>query len=909
MLSKAAQNLWGKKDIDKDGKELWLPLIIHMIDTKNVIRFLYYQFLNQGQHNIILKSFENEEQAVSLIQFLGFIHDIGKATPAFQTKPSYGHSKDLDQEIVEKLLQSGFSDLDYHGMADPYSHARAGEVILEENGLNKSLGAIIGGHHGIPQEEDFDYIDEFNEYEKNYDQYNDLNISEEKNLWLSVQRELIEYGLKCCKLSKLEDLPAVDQTQAVILNGLVIMADWLASSFPLINLDEGFAAFTDENLKKRFEVGISNWKSNTDKWENYNFYDTDELYKKRFGFKPRDIQKKIAQEIQNTADPGMIIIEAPMGIGKTEIALSAVEEIATKTGRNELFFGLPTQATANAMFKRVEDWLDKVARDKGDNLQIKLMHGKAQFNEDYQKIPNAANVEENGSVVINSWFSGKKSILSDFTIGTIDQLLLMGLKRKHFSLGHLGLSGKIVIIDEVHAYDTYMSSYLEKALEWLGAYHVPVIALSATLPSKKRNQLLEAYNEGKYQNQAFKANDSWESNHAYPLLSILDGHVLKQFEDFDRTSLKQTTITLKKINPSDKELVNSIYLKIDDGGIAGVIVNTVKRAQLLSKLAQKNLPQDIEIMTLHSAFLATDREKLEKKLQSKIGKNGKRPNKMIVIGTQVLEQSLDIDFDILFTDIAPIDLILQRAGRLHRHNIDRPKKLIKSELYVMGIEDFGQYGDANEAIYSKYLLMKTDYVLKHKVVLPDDISPLVKEVYSEDINAKIDGLKTPFSKFQKNQKNSEALAQNFQICSPNAYSTIHGFLDAMQQDVDINENRAQAAVRDIQESIEVVLLQHTDQGDFLVNEDRTNIEELSEADRDKIIARQVIRLPHALTFEIENSIKKLESLTEKYYHSLCQNSNWLKGSLIFPLDKNLVAEFNGYQVKYSSKLGLSYEKE
>ncbi|MGQ5708746.1 CRISPR-associated helicase Cas3' [Lactobacillus sp. PSON] len=904
-LSIAAQTLWGKKSINEDGNELWLPLIAHMIDTKNVINWLYNHYLNEGQRRIIQESIDNEELAQNLVKFLGFIHDIGKATPVFQTKQSYNHSQDLDDKLIEQLIESGFENLE--DVMDEFSdrdtpHAKAGEVILEENGLNESLGAIIGGHHGIPQAEFFDFDDEYQEYLSNYVQYDGEN-NEIQEKWKSTQKELIEYGLDICELSSLDDLPEVSQSQAVILNGLVIMADWLASSFPLISLDQ---KFLDLDMNERLKDGILNWISNTGKWEPESITDSDELYQKRFGFTPRNIQYTMSEAIQNSTDPGMIIIEAPMGIGKTEIALTAAEELATKTGRNELFFGLPTQATTNAMFNRVQDWLNNIASEEQENLPIKLMHGKAQFNKEYQKIPDAQNVDDEGSVVINSWFSGKKSILTDFTIGTIDHLLLMGLKQRHLSLRHLGLSGKIVIIDEIHAYDTYMNSYLKKVIKWLGSYHVPIIALSATLPIERRNELLEAYAEGKYLIPNIDADDSWNDNCAYPLMSILDGDKLTQISDFESTN-SPTDVTVKRLVAADEATVEKIYQSIKDGGVAGVIVNTVKRSQSLAKIATDLLPNDVNILVLHSAYLATEREKLEQKLQNLIGKDGKRPQKLIVIGTQVLEQSLDIDFDILFTDIAPMDLLLQRTGRLHRHNISRPKKLKKPQLYVMGIDDFGSYGDANEAIYDKYLLMKTDYFLKDKLILPTDISKLVQLVYSEENNADIKDIEDDYYDFKAKNKKKLQASRAFQICEPNSDDTIHGWLSSSQVDVDKDESKAQAAVRDIEETIEVILLKHTKNKDYLI--DGTNIEELPSLEKDKIIATQIIRLPRAITYNIDKSIKKLENLTQKYYYSLYKDSVWLKGSLILPLDENLEATLNGYRIKYSSKYGLSYSKE
>ncbi len=565
------------------------------------------------------------------------------------------------------------------------------------------------------------------------------------------------------------------------------------------------------------------------------------------------------------------------------------------------------------MFDRVESWLEILAKSQGDDFSIKLMHGKAEFNKKYRSLPNAANIDdaENpkdlGAVVVNSWFSGKKSILTKFTVGTIDHLLLMGLKQKHLFLRHLGLSGKVIVIDEVHAYDVYMSQYLYKAINWLGAYHVPIVILSATLPKEKRNALIEAYSMGRYGDDfdsSFVAPSGWENNQAYPLLSILDGNKLKQISKFEgQSDQKSVKLSLNRINADNEELIQAIINKISDGGIVGVIVNTVKRAQELAKL----VPSDIELMVLHSSFLSPARSDQEQKLQAAIGKGGKRPSKMIVIGTQVLEQSLDIDFDVLYTDIAPVDLILQRAGRLHRHQINRPQKLRSPQVFIMGINGMGDYGDANENIYSKYLLMRTDYFLnaaKNSIALPNDISKLVQKVYDPEIKVEVEGIDDAKADFDNYLDKEEQKADTFQIEEPDfePQATIHGWLDRAQADVDKDEQKANAAVRDIQETLEVILVQHTSKGDFLLDGRKLSDVQPQE------VAQQTIRIPAAVTPDIDTAIDFLESLTGKYY-SDWQENIWLKGALALPLDQDLSIQYGKWCLKYSLKLGLSYSKE
>ena len=202
-------------------------------------------------------------------------------------------------------------------------------------------------------------------------------------------------------------------------------------------------------------------------------------------------------------DPGLLIIEAPMGNGKTEASLLCAEVMAAKSGAGGVAYLLPTMATSNAMFSRVEEWLKTVPDSKGGSMEsMQLLHSKAALNPDYSKLRSwgstwmgdeaKANVEE--GVVAHQWFAGKKrGLLSSFVVGTVDQLLMAALKVKHVQLRHLGLAGKVVVVDEVHAYDAYMNTYLDRILTWLGAYGVPTILLSATLPANRRDELIHAY--------------------------------------------------------------------------------------------------------------------------------------------------------------------------------------------------------------------------------------------------------------------------------------------------------------------------------------------------------------------------------------------------------------------------------
>ena len=192
-LSKQALSLWAKKE-NREGQELWLPLVAHLVDTKNVISWLYSHWLNDSQRQLLQQDLTASE-IEQLVKFVGYFHDIGKATPAFQTKPSYNRDYALDDELTEKLLQSGFEKLaEYNPSSRSKSpHALAGETILENAGLNTFVGAIIGAHHGKTVGEFFDSQRQFNTYTSNY-----LLSDGNENLqaeWQKTQQELIDYGL------------------------------------------------------------------------------------------------------------------------------------------------------------------------------------------------------------------------------------------------------------------------------------------------------------------------------------------------------------------------------------------------------------------------------------------------------------------------------------------------------------------------------------------------------------------------------------------------------------------------------------------------------------------------------------------------------------------------------------------
>lgn len=413
---------WAKKQ-DNKGRFEWLSLAQHLDDTRLIARLLWTHWLSEGQRQHIIGSLStpSEDVAVSLVEFLGAIHDLGKATPVFQIKTGFTNSPDLDSLLMEKLEGAGFSDIRASRLANPEKshHALAGHFLLSVYGVGKDIASIVGAHHGKPVDND-QIIREQRAYQRNYFQI-DKPSHPIRQKWENEQRRVFEWALESSGFEDIDVLPTVQQPGQVLLSGLMIMADWIASNekyFPLLPLEVSAV----DDLESRIANGFEKWlESASYPWE-AGLNEPDALYKERFEFTPHNVQSVFAEVIESTKKPGIFILEAPMGRGKTEAALVAVEQLARKTGRSGMFFGLPTQATSNGIFPRIETWLERVSRDNDDKLGLRLLHGKAALNPDFDKIKQrsaAQNVnidgEQNGNVTVNEWFSGRKT-------GSLDDL-------------------------------------------------------------------------------------------------------------------------------------------------------------------------------------------------------------------------------------------------------------------------------------------------------------------------------------------------------------------------------------------------------------------------------------------------------------------------------------------------------
>lgn len=895
-----------------EGK--WLPLWVHCTDTFHVMEYLLSHWMVGGSLHALTKTVDSAIiKRIAL--FLSIFHDYGKTSITFQAKITEG----VDE--LHKILAK--ADLCTPTVNDPelrdakkMPHGVAGEILLLIKGCPSSLAAIVGAHHGRPWEKGPDIAieiedildDDADDIYKNF--IYGLRLwggKARRREWIKAQDDFYNWALGETGVLSIQDLPSVGDAEAVILTGLVIMADWLASNesyFPLIAYDQN----APSNMKERTELAKEKIKL-PPTWRPAFHKDIYALSKDRFGFSPNVIQEKFIEAVIGSVEPGLFILEAPMGIGKTEAALLAAEEF-TDERTSGMLFALPTQATANSIFSRIVEW--GKGQTEQNALSIRLAHGMADLNEEYLALmDNGKHADclvddyEDNRLIVHDFFQGsKQALLADFVVSTVDQILLASLKQKHFMLRHLGLCGKVVIIDECHAYDAYMNEYLERTLQWLGAYRTPVIMLSATLPREQRAAFVDAYMGTKN-----GVNDEmWRKAMGYPLLTWTDGIKVCQqkiaYSGIRRDVIIETITCSNKICEQASKIIEIITDSLHEGGCVAVVINTVKRAQLLALEIKRALP-DKHSLLLHSRFVSEERIEYEKELLKCAGKKSEKAERdgFIIIGTQVIEQSLDFDVDLMITDLCPMDLLLQRIGRLHRHPIHdgiRPDILKRPKCYVLEVGDYAEEG--RKSVYDRLLLMRTKGFLPANISLPDDIPNLVQNVYDFtcELNEEPVGYLKAFEENVREKRKACKDADAFRLLPPGKEKTINRFIESAAL---AEEEQATAQVRNGDVTIETIVLFKTKDGLSRAPwryKDNFCGSFCPSSDECRAIANQRVRFPAWVTGVISKEKLNMPAEWEK--------SIWLRKHNLLILDEHGMAEIGNLIIQYDRNLGLSVER-
>lgn len=668
-------------------------------------------------------------------ELIAAAHDIGKISPTFQEKiyraiEGYQQNSKPGLEQTDPELERNWG---YHGGV---SQATASAVSLGEY-----IPKILGQHHGyspdlkglIAGDQVFGGSD-----------------------WQMRRCELLselKLALNC-------DWPQISSPlQARVLSGLTTVADWIGSSFWFEDPQQCWRSRVQEALDHAGFIPP--------------LLISDLSFADIFDFDPNETQQKL---FQNLTQPGVYILEAPMGIGKTEAALYAAYKMMALGKATGIYFALPTQLTSDKIYQRFGNFLRKILSRESSHQAPLLLHGNAWL----QVTDLGVDCRPGGS-----WFtSGKRGILAPFAVGTVDQALMAVMNVKHGFVRTFGLAGKVVILDEVHSYDAYTGTILDELVLVLQELGCTVIILSATLTGEKRGTLL---------------GQQPKKDH-YPLISVSAGEGLREIS-VEAPSNKRVAIS--SCQQDDRAVEEALY-RAEQGQQVLWIENTVKEAQRFYKLLAARAGElNISCGLLHSHFIKSDRNhnetywvKLYGKEPGKKGEEIRQLQGRILVGTQVLEQSLDIDADFLVTRICPTDMLLQRIGRLWRHQKTERLPSAKCEAWILS----PAFADALESpqdafgntanVYSPYVLCRTLEVWEKIAVvnLPSQIRSLIEETYCERVE-KLITMQRSKSELVEQKEKLQRLA----------------LVGISQGGMTLPENKASTRYND-QETVEVLLL-------------------------------------------------------------------------------------------------------
>lgn len=636
MISAAAHSVWAKSDRDTgDFMSLWR----HMTDSAGVASKIWDEWLAASVKQQIVRGSgaQSLREAQTLVKWLAATHDAGKIHPRFAYQVP---------GLADTMRRNGLPIADDYTPEQRIPHSVLGYSILRDwlecsHGFSPTDAAtyasISGGHHGVPPNQGLI-------------RQSDETLPALKGSWHEVQKELLG---TCAEATGANEFFSRWRTQKLspetqmLLTGIVIMADWNASDPELFRYNDS-AKTADRVATAWSKRGLPPpWHSPKE------LPVFQESFAGRFGLAdgicPNAMQQKTVEVATGMSEPGLMVIEAGMGEGKTEAALAAAEIFASKWGLGGVIVGLPTQATSNGMLTRFLDWVEKLpdAMSKDAVRSVFLAHSKASLNDQFSNLPRVANIvsvfdedtgltpggDEPHAVIAHQWLSGrKKGQLSNFVVGTVDQILFSALQSKHVVLRHLSLAGKVVIIDEVHAYDAFMNEYLKRVLHWLARYNVPVIMLSATLPAATRKTLIQSYENGREGQKAplptkqfgrrrtsippASKKTALDGNPGYPLViaSSSSGPTIA----LPKATSEGIQVRLQPISDEISTLVTDLKTATSSGGCVGIICNTVDRAQeVFAALAAVFAPD--ELVLDHSRFAAPDRAEVELVIRELLG--------------------------------------------------------------------------------------------------------------------------------------------------------------------------------------------------------------------------------------------------------------------------------------------------
>lgn len=731
---------WAKSGDTNDEYHL-LPY--HLLDVAACMARLVERIDGASTHLGALLGIESG--VVDVLVWLAGMHDVGKFANSFQSlAPAIQQAlngttngvpyNERHDALGKYLLSDTFCDqieslLRFDEALPPSRRRRqAVDVLLE----------AVAGHHGRPTtyhrpaalrrtfaEDDVDAARAF--------MTDWTELVQPHPVWSATTPELFDERLRLGSWA---------------LAGWMVLADWLGSNrdfFPFCAEPKGLAEYWQYALE-RADNAVQRSGVLAPMPRTYAGLGT--LFP---NFTAASPMQEHAQSVALDNGPQLFVLEDATGSGKTEAALILASRLMSNGLANGVYVALPTTATANGMYARMQGAYDRFF--EGEKPSIVLAHSSRKISDDFQRALRLGREEmpakeaydhgedHRAEAICAAWLgdSARKALLAPFGVGTVDQVLLGVLPTSHQSLRLIGMARKVLIIDEVHGYDVYMTRLLCTLLKFHAAQGGSAILLSATLPARTRKAFISAFARGLDEECAPT------TEQAFPLATHFGAGGLREVSELGESGARvreQTShaVGVELIHEFDRA-VDHLVAAAASGRCGCWIRNTVDEAVLAHEAVASRLEDRSRAILFHARFALGHRHDIEEQVLRRFGKNSTAESRAgyIVIATQVIEQSLDLDFDHMVTDLAPIDLVVQRAGRLQRH--DRGPR-DAARLYVLGPDPAGNIeSDWYSAFFEKAQWVYRDHAILWltadlleelgQIAIPQDARRLIEGVYGE----------------------------------------------------------------------------------------------------------------------------------------------------------------------------------
>ncbi|GGU99276.1 CRISPR-associated helicase/endonuclease Cas3 [Kitasatospora aureofaciens] len=745
------------------------PVICHLLDTAAVAGALWDAVLSERvRRRLAVAMGVAEREAREMVMLWAGLHDIGKISLHFQQQVAEEFAKLLaDPAYAEDnpaAKRSGYlrhETATHWGLVEFFRKCGYPLSKRVKQSPAHQVAQLLGGHHGCFAEALL-----AKEIAKPSGYQPGLGTAEG---W-QAQRLAHAHAVRRTVGAEKALESVLPGELAVVVVGLVVLADWLASQVDVIEPRMPGEAWKacDAELTEHFQsviMAAPRWVRDAGLGR---ALFPNKPFSQQFPFPPNALQSDIAEHLPSQVKgPGLLLVTAPTGDGKTETALHAASVMARASGASGVYFALPTMATADAMFTRVRGFAE--ANIEGDRA-LTLMHSMAWLSPDYA----AGQGSTDGTAVLadteaGQWLrTGRRGLLAPLANGTIDQALTGVLPVRYGFLRLFGLSDKVLVVDEAHAYGPWMHSLLVRLLEWLGAFGAPVVLLSATLTGKAASSLVDAYRRGAGYHEPTTVEP------CYPGWLFVDANSGTVAEPRKVGSSRARTLRMESrrvhwdVRDADgaakkpgqqgrrAALREILAPATTEGGCVLVCCTTVDEAQRTYRYLRSVLPElaarDGGLRLLHSRFPAHERQRITAECEAAYGKPANKaaaavPREgSILVATQIVEQSLDLDFDLIVSDLAPLAQLLQRAGRGKRH--ERPNrpawtgKPNEPRMIVLEpLDDKDRVAAPRTwgTVYDASLLRRTSLLLEKQAAgairVPEDVQSLIDEVYADDFGA------------------------------------------------------------------------------------------------------------------------------------------------------------------------------